>query len=31
VYYLSTAAWPHITGCGAAAHFLSGYDGMNTE
>src|ERR1700682_1146779 len=31
VYYRSTAAWPHTSGCGAAAHFLSGYNGMNTE
>src|SRR5882762_401661 len=30
VYYRSTAARPHTTGCGAAAHFLSGYNGMNT-
>jgi len=27
VYYRSTAAWPHTAGCGAAAHFLSGYNG----
>jgi hypothetical protein len=30
VYYRSTAAWPHTAGCGAAAQFLSGYNGMNT-
>src|SRR5260370_13463181 len=30
-YYRSTAAWPHITGCGTAVLSLSGYNGMNTE
>src|SRR5260370_41398420 len=31
VYYRSTAAWPHVTGCGTAVLSLSGYNGMNTE
>lgn len=30
VYYRSTAAWPHLTGCDTAVRFPSGYNGMNT-